>query len=345
MEPDRTQQYIFEKVRTTCLLVIAILALGAALTWLRSVVVPFLIAVALYYIFAPISDWLARRWHLPTWAAVAGSLLAGVGGVVLVGFLVASSLSEVSHEAELYAAWLDRISANPDVLHWTDRLGLERDPETNRLILINHDQARRLTQTAVGWFQALLVDTFLILVFLLFMLLGRRPDATASGTMFTEVSHRVRRYLIEMFAFSLITGLLVGGILGALGVRFSLSFGFLAFVLNFIPSLGPIAATLLPLPIILIDDSLPLWAKILAFVLPGLVQVIVGNVIQPRFQSHTQGIHPVVTMLALIIFGTMWGLAGAVLAVPVTGAMKIAFERIPGGEPFAELLAGKLDRW
>jgi AI-2 transport protein TqsA len=157
-----------------------------------------------------------------------------------------------------------------------------------------------------------------------------------------KVAERVRTYLLQMLILSAVTGGMVGAILYLLGVNFALSFGFLAFILNFLPTLGSIIATLLPLPVILLDDSLTPLAQTMAFVLPAMVQFIIGNVIQPRIQGQAQGLHPVAVLLALIVFGTMWGTAGALLAVPLTSALKIAFERIPGAEPFARLLAGQL---
>jgi predicted PurR-regulated permease PerM len=95
-------------------------------------------------------------------------------------------------------------------------------------------------------------------------------------------------------------------------------------------------------PVVLIDPDMAGGAKLLAILLPALVQVVVGNIIQPRFQSRTQGVHPVAAILAVIVFGMLWGPVGTVLAVPLAAVLKIAFERIPGGGPFASLLAGRL---
>jgi AI-2 transport protein TqsA len=345
MTDDGKPRFTLEQVRTTCLLVLAVLAVGAALAWLKAVVVPFLVAVALYYLLAPVSDWMARRWNLPPSAAVAGSLLVGLAIVVVVGLLVAACLLEVTRDSDIYARRLNELAADPGVIRVAAWLGMDPDPETGRVVLITAEQGRRLTRAAVGFLQEVLTDTVLVLAFLLFMLMGRVPEPARTDAMVSEAAARVRKYLAEMFAFSVLTGVLVGLILAVLGVRFSLSFGFLAFVLNFIPTLGPIAATLLPIPVAFLDPTLPVWAKVLAVVLPALVQAVIGTVVQPRFQSQTQGVHPVASMLSLVVFGMIWGLVGAVLAIPLIAVLKIAFERIPGGQPFADLLAGRLDRW
>jgi AI-2 transport protein TqsA len=248
----------------------------------------------------------------------------------------------MARDADLYASRLAELSSDPAFARLIQSAGFDRDPETGRFVLITADRARRLVRAGVEWLEGFLADVFLVLAFLPFMLLGGSPVAVRAGGLPEEVAVRVRRYLVEMFAFSVLTGVLVGGILALLGVRFWLSFGFLAFVLNFIPTLGSIVATVLPVPVVLIDPDMAGGAKLLAILLPALVQVVVGNIIQPRFQSRTQGVHPVAAILALIVFGMLWGPVGTVLAVPLAAVLKIAFERIPGGGPFATLLAGRL---
>jgi AI-2 transport protein TqsA len=334
--------YPLELARTTCLLVLTVLACAAALSWLRPVVVPFLVALALFYLLSPVREWLVRRFGASEMLGVLGAALCGSGVVAVVGALVWGCAVEVTRDSDVYAARLAELAADPTVTRLVEWAGIERDPGTGRIVLFTPDRSRRLVKAGVGWLEGLLVDTFLVLTFLLFMLMGGPgPRTGASRGLPAEAATRVRKYLIEMFVFSVVTGVLVGGILGVLGVKFWLSFGFLAFVLNFIPTIGPILATLLPLPAVFLDPELSATVKVLAVLLPGAVQVVIGNFIQPRFQSRTQGVHPVTTMLALIVFGMLWGPVGAVLAIPLTAILKIAFERIPGGQPFADLLAGR----
>lgn len=339
---DRKSPYTLEMVRTTCLFVLTILACGAVLYWLRPVVVPFLVALALFYLLSPLKGWLIKRFGCSESMGLAGMAIISLGILTVIGILVWVCVAQISRDADSYAARLAELSSQPTVVRVVEWAGLERDPSTGRIILITVEQSRRLVRTAASWLESLVADTFLVLVFLLFMLMGGSSAAAISEGWPEEVASRVRRYLTEMFFFSVITGVLVGGIFGILGVKFWVAFGFLAFVLNFIPTLGSILAAVLPLPVILLDPDLSVPAKVLAMSLPILVDMIIANVIQPRFQSRTQGVHPVASMMALIVFGMLWGAVGAVLAVPLLAALKIAFERIPVGKPFANLLAGKL---
>jgi AI-2 transport protein TqsA len=77
--------------------------------------------------------------------------------------------------------------------------------------------------------------------------------------------------------------------------------------------------------------------------IPAALQFLIGSLIQPRIMGRSQKLHPVVILLALIFFGTIWGIVGAVLAVPITGVLKIALERIPATRLAAAWLEGNLE--
>jgi AI-2 transport protein TqsA len=330
------------RVQTTCLLVLTALAVGYTLYVLRGVVVPFVVAVALVYTLSPVVSWLARRGCGPV-GSVAGAFLIALLVLTVFGGLVAACVQQLSSHSGEYLTRVKEQARNPVVARALGWLGVEVADGALRLSWFDHAREQELVRALLVWFQGLIADTFLVLTFALFVFMGRGGKAPAADGLLADSEVRVRTYLVEVTGFSALTGLLVGLILAVLGVDFALVFGFLAFVLNFIPTLGPIVATLLPVPVIVFDQALPVWAKVLAVALPAAVQVVVGNIIQPRFQSKTQGLHPVATIFSLLVFGTVWGRAGAVLAVPLTGVLRIALEQIPAGRPFAALLAGNFE--
>ena len=135
--------------------------------------------------------------------------------------------------------------------------------------------------------------------------------------------------------------MLSGLILWAIGLEPALVFGVLAFLLNFIPSVGSIVATLLPLPLALLqfESSLAITACV---VLPGIVQFSIGNVVEPRVMGEGLDLHPVTVLLALIFWGLVWGMTGMLLATPITAVLRIILDRISATRPVAELLAGRL---
>ena len=160
--------------------------------------------------------------------------------------------------------------------------------------------------------------------------------------MWADVETRIKQYLVTKILLSAATGLLVGLILLVLGVDLWLIFGLFAFLLNFIPTLGSIIATLLPLPIVMLDPNISSLVAVLAIALPATVQGVIGNVLEPKMMGQSLQLHPIAILMALIVWGMLWGIIGMLLAVPMTASVKIMLERSEVTAPAARLLEGKL---
>lgn len=185
---------------------------------------------------------------------------------------------------------------------------------------------------------------FLVLIFVFFLLIGQKPTKAKTKGVLGEIKAGVTNYLSTKVLVSLLTGLLTGLILTFLNVDYAVAFGFLAFILNFIPNIGSFVATLLPLPIVVLTPGFPLVSAILAIALPGAVQFAVGNVLEPKLLGASLDLHPITILIALIFWGMLWGVAGMFLAVPITAVLKILFERLEHTRPIAHVLAGRLDK-
>ena len=183
----------------------------------------------------------------------------------------------------------------------------------------------------------------IVLIFLMFLMLGGSAATAPIGGTWGEVEARIKRYLVFKAVISAVTGFLVGAVLAFFGVQAATVFGLMAFLLNFIPSIGSIVATLLPLPVVLMSADLSTSARVLAIVIPGALQFAVGNVVEPKIMGDELDLHPVTILLALMIWGALWGIVGMLLAVPITAVMKILMERGELTKPVADLFAGRLD--
>jgi AI-2 transport protein TqsA len=173
-----------------------------------------------------------------------------------------------------------------------------------------------------------------------FLLAGRNPRQAATG-IYAEIEATIRQYITTKTTISAVTGLLVGLILWMLGLRMAALFGLLAFLLNFIPSIGSFIAVLLPIPIAVTQfhDT----AHVVAVVaLPGIVHLTIGNVIEPRLMGRGLELHPVTVLLSLAFWGLLWGVMGMVLAVPIVAVLKIVLSRLDTTRPLGQLLAGQL---
>ena len=121
----------------------------------------------------------------------------------------------------------------------------------------------------------------------------------------------------------------------------ALSFGVLAFLLNFIPNIGPIVASLLPIPLILLDPSGNIVWMVAVITATSTIQLISGNVVEPKLMGNSSDLHPVTILLGLMFWGMMWGIIGMFLATPITAAIKIVMERFEPTRQVANLMAGR----
>jgi predicted PurR-regulated permease PerM len=143
-----------------------------------------------------------------------------------------------------------------------------------------------------------------------------------------EVNSAVRTYVVVKTQMSLLTGLISYFILIAFGIDFPILWAFLIFMFNYIPYLGSLIATLLPAIFSIFQFqsfSIFLWV----FLAIELVQILVGNVIEPKVMGRTLNLSPLGVLLALAFWGIIWGVLGMIISVPITSIMVIIASRIP----------------
>lgn len=189
----------------------------------------------------------------------------------------------------------------------------------------------------------LLSNVLFVIIFVIFMLSGRNPRIVRTGV-YAEIDQKIRRYIGTKVAISLVTGLLVWFSLFKLGIKADLAgvFGIMAFLLNFIPSLGSIISTLLPVPIALAQYHNEPFLVLLVVLIPGIIQMVMGNVIEPKLMGEGLNLHPVTILLALSFWGLLWGVVGMFLAAPMTAMIRIVLMQFDTLKPVGRLLAGDI---
>ncbi len=324
---------------TVSLLVLAAVALAAALWYTRPVMVPFVLAIFITYLVSPLVDFLRVRCRIPKLASVALTLLVAAALLTLLALLIITSTKGLVDNLDLYRMRIIGIAQRG--IGVVDRFGV--DLGQNQLI----DALRQLPllnwmRTGAGTAVGLVTNGVLVMIFVIYLLSGRHPNQFRSGV-YLEIDTKVRHYVLVKVATSATTGLLTGVILWLLGLDLALVFGVMAFLLNFIPSIGSVIATLLPLPVALIqfDSGLAILAAVM---LPGAVQFTIGNVVEPLVMGEGLDLHPVTILMALVFWGLLWGVVGMLLAAPITAILRIVFARVEITRPVADLLAGRLPR-
>jgi AI-2 transport protein TqsA len=329
------------RVQTICLLILTVVAIGATLWWLSAVMIPFVMAVFFAFALAPFIDLQVRYLRVPRALAVLATLVLGFVILNVLAGLVSASLSQLTANSAAYQAQIEKLATLTTT--YLAKLGVEQASAFNPLSMLS---ARTIGSMLVGTTNALLgilSQSLMVMIFLFFILIGGTGNAAPVGSVWAEVEFRIKQYIVTKSVLSAATGALVGAVLSLLGIDLAMVFGLFAFLLNFIPSIGSIVATLLPVPMVLVSPDISNTAAFLALAVPSVIQLTIGNVIEPKVMGTSLDLHPVTILLSLILWGALWGIVGMLLATPITAVMKILFEKLELTAPLADLLAGRLD--
>ena len=155
------------------------------------------------------------------------------------------------------------------------------------------------------------------------------------------IGQRFRRYFLTRLALGAITGALYAAWLALFGIDFLLLWGMLALLLNFIPTIGSLIAGILPVLFALVQKD----AGTAAIVAAGLLAIeqVMGNFVDPKVTGRQLSVSPLVVLVSLLLWGWVWGLAGTLLAVPMTVLITILFAHIPALKPVALFLSNERD--
>lgn len=314
------------KVQNLSLVVVAITCLGGLLYFLSGVLVPFTMAIFLYLVISPLIDFQVKRLRLPRMMALVVTLVLATLLLLFGAALMASSLGQLATNASAYEARFQE-------LLWE---GLYSVPDEVGAKL-NLEQVFNLAITAVTsilgtiteGIVSLLSQFTVVALFLLFFLLGEQKDEEDEDQTWVEIARRTRHYVRAKTGVSAATAALVYLFLSVAGVDFALVLALLTFLLNFIPNVGSLIAIVLPIPVIVLSPiHLSFWAATTVMVLIVIVQFVMGNVVEPKLIGDALELHPVSVLVALLVWGALWGLIGMFLAVPITASLKIVYQKL-----------------
>ena len=333
--------------------VLVIFVVAAAFKVDYNVVIPLMIAWLLSYICGPVVNYLVHK-RVPLGVAVLLVLVlvlfvCYLGGVFLGGRVRAVLAEAPKYIEQLNFIYLDvitRFDVAEEFLaevNWTQQLG---------------PKLAAMSVSVAGFMGNFLSKLLLVLIFLVFMLLGKpyfkykvaaafpADRATKFSEMTASISKQIGQYLVVKVAISGTTGVLVWLTLTLLKVEFALTWGALTFFLNFIPSIGSIIASIPPILLAIIQyypsgtEASGSWMliPILTAVILLLIQMTMGNVIEPKIMGESLNLSPVIILLSLVFFGWMWGIVGALLSVPIAATIKIFCENVDGLKPISILM-------
>ena len=324
---------------------------GAVIKLTSSVILPFTIALLLAMVMYPVVLGLDKL-RIPRIVSIFLVILLIVAGLYVFGMVLVTSgrtiISRISKyesrltEIYLWAARFFELSYNQD-LSFLENLWNQLGVRT---------MIRAYTFSFSGFFVQFLQNALLVVLFVGFLLveashfkekleLAFEDRSTQIKQMGDDIIHQITRYLTAKFFISLLTGLVVTLGLWAAGLEFAFVWGLLQFVLNFIPSLGSIAAGVA----VSLFALLQFWPDpgpvlLVIFIMLG-TNMIIGNVLDPKIIGDNVGISPLAVLVSLAIWGWLWGFAGMILAVPMMVIIKIVCENFPFLEPFSILIGSR----
>ncbi len=337
MESTRRTEQIWLAVGS--LMIMAAVALAAGLIYTRVVLVPFVLAVFLAIVVMPVVDFQVMRCKIPQSLAMVLALVLIVVFLSVFGLFLINAIDTIATTVGEYAKSFKESIAHIEWLKkWIENI------DYDKILNVVEQKLPDIISGAVGTGTALIASLIanglLITFFVIFLLAGRNSHRASVG-LYRDIETAVRRYIITKFAISAVTGLLVWLALSMLGLRMAFVFGFLTFLLNFIPNIGSIIATVLPLPLAIAQFD-NIWPMIAVVAIPGGLQIIIGNAIEPKLLGRGLELHPVTILLSLAFWGLLWGYMGMVLAVPITAIIRIILIRYETTRAMGHLLGGKL---
>ncbi len=319
----------------TCQIILAGTALTALLVYTKTVVMPFVIALFISMVCNTAATWMKEKWGLPHVLGLIFTVLLFLTFILLSALFVGSSVENFIRGADAYS---QKLSYTVDwLLAKTAHFGMHID--TNAINqYIDKIPVFNLVRTMGSNLFSFFTTTSLVSLFVIFLFMGAAKEKTA---LTNNIEKQISYYLIVKILVSLIAGILVWIVLASIKTELALMLAFLTFFLNFIPNIGPFIATALPLPVLFLQYGFD-WHIFLALFLLTAVHFIVGNILETKWLGKGMDLSPVVVIASLIFWALVWGVMGALLAVPLTSILKMLLEQSEPTKPLAAMLTGKM---
>ena len=312
------------------LTVAALVIVLAGMREAQQILLPFLIAVFLAVVSSPAVLWMTSK-RVPSGVAVLLVVAAMVGTGSGLAALLGTSVNSFSQNLPIYQARLQEETSA--LLSWLHGMGVDLSLSV-LLDYVDPGAAMGLASNLLTGLGGVFTNAFLILLTVVFILLevssfpGKLREAMGDPQLifphFTKFTDSVKGYLAIKTVVSLTLGGLVSIWVWVMGVDFPLLWGLLAFLLNYIPNIGSIIAAVPAVLLAFIQFGL---GTALVVTLGYLVlNVVIGNIIEPRFMGQGLGLSTLVVFLSLVFWGWLWGTVGMLLSVPLTMTVKIALE-------------------
>ncbi|MEL6252638.1 MAG: AI-2E family transporter [Bacteroidota bacterium] len=335
-------------MQKTAYFLISAIGIVMILIYGQSLLVPFVMGLLFWYMMRGIKKYLQKipfvKKNFPSWLQTTLATLTVVIVIMVMFNIISANIRSLSQS---YADYEANVESVLDLLN--EKYGLDI-LESVKGQTQNIDFGEILS-SILSSLSDLIGNTFMILLYAIFILLeeaqfGKKIRAVFSeedqynrfNEILGEIESSISQYFRLKTLVSLLTGVLSYVALLFIGIDSPAFWAFLIFLLNYIPTIGSLVATGFPAIFALLQfgEALP---AILVLGIVGFIQILVGNYIEPRLMGSSMNISPLVTIIALTLWGMIWGVIGMILSVPITVVMILVFSHFESTRPVAIMLS------
>jgi len=320
----------------------------AMLYYGRALLMPLAIAILIWHLINALAATYRRptvgRRHLPSWLCYIGALTTISGGLAIMAQLITANVNQVSAAAPAYEDNLRHLLATSYEL-----IGLKSAPSFAQIV--DQVSVGGIVTTVAGTLGGVASGAGLVVVYVVFMLFEQRgfdgklhalmPDPARADrlrALLGRISRQIEGYVWMKTLTSLLTGVVSFLIMWGVGVDFAEFWALVIFLLNFIPIIGAMLGVIFPSLLALVQFETVAPFLIVSIALSA-TQFVVGNLIEPRLMGRQLNLSPLVIILSLAFWGTLWGIVGMILCVPFAVMIMIICGHFAPTRPVAIMLS------
>lgn len=333
---------------------LAILLIGFLLIYLKSLLIPLVLAILFAFLLSPTINKMTT-WGVPFTLSTLVSHLFALVAISAILFAFTATVGPLSRSLPKYRdAMIHELSEG---VEWVS--GKIESPKAQQALRKEIgesvlpkaiDQGVKLTQKGLTTTTTILGNFFLTLLLSIFILLESHAmkekitEAYGKGhpllVSMADIGLDVRAYVVAKTLTSLLTATCVYAVLKIAEVDFAFFWAMITFPLNFIPTVGAIAASLPPITIALIDPNLSFTTAVVVTSSLAVINAVIGSVIEPSYVGQKVKLSPLVVFLSMLLWGLIWGPVGMILAIPIMVSVKVICSHVEGLEPIAIMMKG-----
>ncbi|MBN2651028.1 MAG: AI-2E family transporter [Spirochaetales bacterium] len=343
------------KIITISITLITIVVVSVVFKYASAIFLPLIVAVLLSYIFSPVVK-VFEKIKIPRLIAILLVLLLFAGIITLIGNFLYLSIESFAKKFDKYqqtfVMLFNDLSEKSIVLLEKMNIDVEDNEVFSLRAVLESINWKNSISNITAKFATFASSFSVVMLFLVFLLLekpllkkklfmiysGEKRERALK--VFNDINDQVVKYLGLKFVVSFATGIISYLLLALIGLDFAGLWGFLAFLLNFIPSIGSLFVIIIVTFMGLVQfGAVGDWGRFVAVAVAiNGTQFIIGNFIDPRLQGQKLNLSPIIILFSLFFWGWIWGVVGMFLAVPLMVIIKIVIETIPGLEHFGVMM-------